>query len=52
MVEETNFEGKILFKCMKCRYLYKDKKIAEKCEKWCEKHHSCNLLITKHAIKL
>jgi uncharacterized protein YcsI (UPF0317 family) len=52
MVSETNLEGKTVFKCEKCGWLYKDGKMAERCEGWCEKHKSCNLNIVKHAIKL
>ena len=40
-----------LFTCPECRLSYKDKTWAEKCEKWCGERHSCNLDITKHAIK-
>ena len=52
MTEETNFKGKTAFKCLKCSFLYKDKKLAEKCENWCMNHNSCNIEIAKHAIKI
>ena len=52
MVSETNFEGEIVFKCEKCGWLYRDKIIANKCEKWCKKNRSCNLDFQKYAIKL
>ncbi|MEK6871358.1 MAG: hypothetical protein AABX16_00470 [Nanoarchaeota archaeon] len=52
MVEETNFKGKIVFKCMKCGYLYRDKSKAIECEEWCNRSKSCNLSITKYAIKM
>ena len=52
MVNETNLEGEIVFKCMKCGWLYRDEKMARKCEAWCKKHKSCNLEIAKHAIKI
>ena len=52
MVQETNLNGKIVFKCEKCGYLYKEIEKAEECESWCKKHKSCNLQITKYAIKL
>lgn len=42
---------KKLFKCPECGLNYKEKKWAERCEKWCKENHSCNLEITKHAIK-
>ncbi|MEW6008146.1 MAG: TVP38/TMEM64 family protein [Candidatus Omnitrophota bacterium] len=43
---ETNY-----FKCKICGLLYKDKNWALKCEEWCAQHRSCNLEITKHAVK-
>ena len=51
MPKEENFEGKIVYKCEKCGWLYKSKKWAQKCEDYCGKNHSCSLDITKHAIK-
>ncbi len=39
------------YECSECHYVYKEKKWAEKCEAWCKKHKSCNLNITKNAIK-
>lgn len=52
MVEETNFKGKNVFKCMKCGWMYEDRKWAEKCEEYCKKYHACSLEIAKHAIKM
>jgi len=52
MVEETNFKRRIVFKCMKCGWMYEDKKWAEKCEDYCKKHNACRLDIVKHAIKI
>ena len=52
MAEETNFKGKIVHKCMKCGWMYEDKKWADKCEAYCRKHNSCSLEITSHAIKI
>ena len=40
-----------LYQCGECKLVYKSKRLAEKCEQWCKKHKSCNLEITKHAIK-
>ena len=40
-----------LYKCPECGYWYKEKEWAEKCEAWCKEHKSCNLEITKHAVK-
>ena len=52
MVDETNLDGKIVYKCMKCGYLYRNKHKAIECEEWCTQTKSCNLIITKYAIKL
>ena len=41
---------KKLYKCKECELIYKDKKLAEKCERWCKEHKSCNLKITKYAV--
>lgn len=40
-----------LYQCPECGFLYKEKEWAEKCEAWCKEHKSCNLEITKYAIK-
>ena len=40
------------FECKECNFLYKEKELADKCETWCNEHHSCNIEITKHAVKL
>ena len=45
-------DNKILFTCPECGLSYKDKTWADKCERWCKENHSCNLEITKHAVKL
>lgn len=37
--------------CTECRLSYKERLWAKKCEAWCKEHQSCNLEITKHAIK-
>ena len=37
--------------CEECKLRYNEKSWAEKCEIWCKKYKSCNLEITKHAIK-
>jgi len=34
--------------CEACKFKYKDKSWAEKCQKWCKVNY--NLKITKHAI--
>ncbi len=52
MVEETNFEGRIVYKCTKCGWMYEDKKWAEKCEAYCKKYKACNIKYQKFAIKI
>ena len=37
--------------CEECKLRYNEKSWAEKCEVWCKKYKSCNLEITKHAVK-
>ena len=51
MMKEINKEAKEYYKCEECKLKYKEKKWAEKCEKWCKENKSCNLKITKHAKK-
>ena len=52
MTQEENFEGKMVYKCEKCGWIYKTKNLAKKCEEWCNEHKSCNMDITKHSIKI
>ena len=47
---ETRFEDKTVYMCEECGLIYKNKKIAEKCQKWCDKYKSCNLKITRNAL--
>lgn len=39
-----------LFTCPECSLQYREKAWAEKCERWCREHKSCNLDIIKHAV--
>ncbi len=50
MVRIIKFRGENTYQCDDCGLKYKEKNIAEKCEAWCKKHHSCNIEITKNAI--
>lgn len=52
MVKEIKKNGKIYFQCEECLFYYEGKELAEKCEKWCKEKHSCNIEITKHAVKI
>ncbi|MDO8339972.1 MAG: hypothetical protein Q7T16_04920 [Candidatus Burarchaeum sp.] len=47
MVNEK--DGK--YQCADCKLWYEEKRWAEKCEAWCLKHHTCNIEITRNAIK-
>jgi len=40
-----------LYECEICLLKYKDKRLAKKCQEWCKKYKSCNLDITKFAVK-
>ena len=51
MVKELNKDGKEYFQCEECSFFYEDREWAEKCEKWCKEKHSCNIEITKYAVK-
>ncbi len=43
--------GQVYYQCQECGFMYKEKEWAEKCETWCKEHKSCNLEITKYAVK-
>lgn len=43
--------AKKYYKCGICKFKYKEKSLADKCEEWCKKHNSCNIEITKYAVK-
>jgi hypothetical protein len=50
MAKKLLKEGKEYFQCEECLFYYEDRDWANKCEEWCKVHHSCNIMITKHAI--
>jgi predicted ATP-dependent serine protease len=52
MVKELVKKGKTFYICEACGFAYEQEEWAEKCQEWCEKHNSCNLEITQHAISL
>lgn len=51
MVKLIKKQNKKYYQCEVCKFKYEDKKYADKCEKWCKKYKSCNLEITKYAVK-
>ena len=40
-----------IYKCAICEMSFEEKEWSNKCQDWCENHHSCNAEITKHSIK-
>lgn len=50
MVKEEKINGKEYYQCEICKFYYREKKQAEKCQAWCDKHHSCNIEITKNSV--
>ena len=52
MVKEEIKNDRKYFMCKSCGFFYKEEKIAQKCEDFCNKHNSCNLEITKHAVQI
>ena len=52
MVKEIKKGGKVYYVCEECNLAYKDKVTAKKCEDFCRKYKSCNIEITKHAVKI
>ncbi len=51
MVKEGTKKGKKYFTCGECGFSYAEERWAEKCERWCKEHKSCNLEIIKYAVK-
>lgn len=52
MVKEEIKNNKKYFICEECGFAYLEKEWATKCQKWCSKYHSCNIEITKHAVRI
>lgn len=51
MTKEIEKGDKKYYQCEECGLVYTDKEIAERCQKWCVEHKSCNLDIIKHAVQ-
>ena len=41
---------KEIYACEECKFTYKERELAEKCEAWCKEHNSCNIEITTNSI--
>jgi len=52
MVKEIEHKGKKFFQCESCEMCYKEPKLAEKCENFCEEHRGGSIEITKHAVEI
>jgi len=52
MVREIKKKRKTLYACEVCGFAYEQRMWAEKCEKFCAKHHACSLEITRHAVQI
>ncbi|MBI4173795.1 MAG: hypothetical protein HY519_03695 [Candidatus Aenigmarchaeota archaeon] len=51
MVKQDSKNGNSVFVCEACGFAYREQAWAEKCQAWCAKHKSCNVLITRHAVQ-
>ncbi len=54
MVREVNSNegaGAVLFRCEECGLHYYERAIAERCERWCRQHGTCNIEITAEAME-
>ncbi len=52
MVRELRKDDSTFYVCDACGFAYREKELAQRCQSWCEEHHSCNLEITEHAVPL
>ena len=52
IVKEIEKKGKKYYVCEECEFAYMDRETAQKCQDWCNEHHSCNIEITKNAVKI
>jgi len=51
MVKEKTKDKKTYYVCEVCKFAFKDKKWADKCEYFCREKGACNFEIIKHAVK-
>ena len=50
MAREAVKNGKTVYICEECGYIYEQKEWAEKCQQWCSSKQSYNLEFTQHGI--
>lgn len=51
MVKEIKHNKRAFYQCNKCKFYYKTKELAGKCQDFC-KNNACSVEITKHAVQL
>lgn len=51
MVKKSEKHKLPIFQCEECGLFYKDKHLAERCEKFCKENSACDTEITKYAIQ-
>ena len=51
LINMSNCQETTKYKCTICEMSFEEKEWADKCQDWCENHHSCNSEITQHATK-
>ena len=52
MTKEIRKANKAYYQCENCKFFYKEKSWAEKCEKWCDEKGSCNVEVVRYAVKI
>jgi hypothetical protein len=48
MVTETTHDGRTVYVCDECGYIYPEKKWAESCQTFCAENNACSIEITAH----
>ena len=48
MVRETTSNGRTVYACEECGFVYEEREWAEKCEAFCAERHACSIEITAH----
>ena len=52
MVKEVEHMGKTYYQCKRCKFYYKTKDLAKRCEEYCKRLNACDTTIIKHAVEL
>ncbi len=48
MVRETTQDGKTVYVCEECDYVYQERHWAESCQAFCTENSACSIEITAH----